>query len=106
MTYQKARLTIAELFEHGQHHARYLKWGTSSGDDAAVLRVEPELDAAWLLLLTTTATITDRCRHDHRIDSQRPARRPQHDLSRHLRHTEFEFVSSVDNGFTVRDTFV
>lgn len=36
-TYQKARLTIAELFEHGQHHAIGLKkgGGTSNRKDDA-----------------------------------------------------------------------
>lgn len=91
-THQKARLTIAELFEHGQHHARCSNTvgGTSSLDDAAFLlaiklfsfnllafRLDLQLELG--LVATATATIISRCRHCHRYHARAPARRQQHD---------------------------
>lgn len=104
-THQKARLTIAELFEHGQHHARcsHTDGGTTSSGDAACLLamlmtllavrlrllfsigLGLELEFGLGLWLTTVVTAlatmaitTSRCRHSHR-NRTRPPLRQQHD---------------------------
>lgn len=95
-THQKARLTIAELFEHGQpDHA--LRCSKTNGRTASLFVVLA--DAACLFsarlglefgtltgldwLTVTTATITSRCRHTgiHRNHTKPPPRLgQQHDL--------------------------
>lgn len=94
-THQKARLTIAELFEHGQpDHA--IRCSQTDGSTAclffrllvsASLRLEfNRLD--WLTLSVTTVTITSRCRHTSHRNHTRPppSRRQQHDLSTRYPH--------------------